>query len=120
MNIKILKKYIFLSGIYASSAALLKAGGFLLSLWMARSLEVSVHPALNELKFPAGLSQVDKITIADTTCTKIEGFKMISTKDVEITNNIYLKTLSLGNMTSAGNILVSANSPALNLDVCIA
>lgn len=86
-------------------------------LYAIRSLEVSVHPALNELRFPAGLSQVDKIIIADTTCTKIDGLKMISTKDIAISNNIYLKSMSLSNMTSAGNILVSANSPALNLDV---
>lgn len=86
-------------------------------LFALRSLEVSVHPALNELKFPAGLSQADKIKIADTTCTKIEGFKLQSTKEIEMTNNIYLKTLSFGNLTSVGSILVSANSPALKLDV---
>lgn len=88
-------------------------------LYAIRSLEVSVHPALNELKFPAGLSQAEKISILDTTCTKIEGLKMTSTKEVEISNNIYLKSLSLGNVTSVGSILVSANSPALNLDVSI-
>jgi hypothetical protein len=88
-------------------------------LYAIRSLQVSVHPALNELKFPNGLSQVEKIIIADTTVTRVEGFKMSSLKDIEISNNIYLKSLAFGNMTSLGNILVSANSPALKLDVSI-
>jgi hypothetical protein len=88
-------------------------------LYALRSLEVSVHPALNELKFSAGLSQADRIKIADTTCTKIEGFKLQSTKEIEMTNNIYLKSLSFGNLTSVGTILVSANSPTLKLDVGI-
>lgn len=86
-------------------------------LYAIRSLEVSVHPALNDLRFPAGLSQADKIVITDTTITKIDGLKMTSVKDVEISNNIYLKNLSFGNMTSLGSILVSANSPSLHLDV---
>jgi hypothetical protein len=88
-------------------------------LYALRSLQVSVHPALNELRFPNGLSQVDKIIIADTTVTRIEGLKMTSLKDVEITNNIYLKSLSFSNMTSLGNILVSANSPSLKIDASI-
>ncbi|KAI9258393.1 hypothetical protein EDC94DRAFT_613639 [Helicostylum pulchrum] len=86
-------------------------------LYAIRSLEVSVHPALNDLKFAAGLSQAEKIVITDTTCTKIEGFKMTSAKDIEISNNIYLKNLSFGNLSTVGNILVSANSPALKLDL---
>lgn len=86
-------------------------------LYAIRSLEVSVHPALNELKFVAGLSQAEKIVIADTTCTKIDGLKMTTSKDIEISNNIYLRSLSFGNMSSVGNILISANSPALVLDV---
>lgn len=86
-------------------------------LYAIRSLEVSVHPALNELKFAAGLSQAEKIIIADTTCTRIDGFKMTTSKDIEISNNIYLKSLSFANMSSVGNILISANSPALILDV---
>ncbi|KAG2194421.1 hypothetical protein INT47_003132 [Mucor saturninus] len=86
-------------------------------LYAIRSLEVSVHPALNELKFAAGLSQAEKIIIADTTCTRIDGFKMTTSKDIEISNNIYLKSLSFANMSSVGNILISANSPALILDL---
>lgn len=86
-------------------------------LYAIQSLEVSVHPALNDLRFPAGLSQTDKIIIADTTITKVDGLKMTSVKDVEIANNIYLKELSFGNMTSLGSVLVSANSPSLHLDV---
>jgi len=38
-----LKKYILFSSYYAGSAIILKAAGFLLSLWMARSLEVSEY-----------------------------------------------------------------------------
>ncbi|KAI8646614.1 hypothetical protein BD408DRAFT_449651 [Parasitella parasitica] len=86
-------------------------------LYAIRGLEVSVHPALNDLKFPAGLSQAEKIIITDTTITKIDGLKMTSVKDVEISNNIYLKSLSFGNMTTLGSILVSANSPSLHLDL---
>lgn len=86
-------------------------------LYAIRSLEVSVHPALNEIKFPAGLAQAEKITIADTTITKLEGLKLSTVKEIEITNNIYLKSLSFSNMSSIGSILVSANSPSMHLDV---
>lgn len=86
-------------------------------LYALRALEVSVHPALNEIKFPAGLAQAEKISIADTTITKLDGLKLSSVKEVEVTNNIYLKNLAFNNMTSIGTILVSANSPSMHLDV---
>lgn len=83
-----------------------------------RVFELSVHPALNEIKFPAGLSQVEQMTISDTTATKIEGLKMSGIKDMTITNNIYLKQLSIGNLTKiTGSLIVSANSPSLVADV---
>lgn len=88
-------------------------------LYALRTLQVSVHPALNELRFPYGLSQIENIIIADTTVTRVEGFKMSSIKDIEITNNIYLKSLSFPNMTSLGNVLISANSPSLKVDVSV-
>ncbi|SAM01908.1 hypothetical protein [Absidia glauca] len=82
-----------------------------------RNFELSVHPALNEVKFPAGLTQVEQFSIADTTVVRLEGLKMSVIKDMAITNNIYLKQLSVGNLTKiAGSLTVSANSPALNAD----
>ncbi|EIE81952.1 hypothetical protein RO3G_06657 [Rhizopus delemar RA 99-880] len=86
-------------------------------LYAARSFEVSVHPALNELKFPAGLAEAEKITITDTTVTRVEGLKMKSAQDISISNNIYLKSFALANTTSVNNVLISANSPALHIDL---
>lgn len=83
-----------------------------------RNFELSVHPALNEVKFPAGLAQVEQFSVADTTVVRLEGLKMSVIKDMSITNNIYLKQLSVGNLTKiAGSLTVSANSPALNAEV---
>ncbi|CAO3618153.1 unnamed protein product [Cunninghamella blakesleeana] len=83
----------------------------------SRVFELAVHPALNEVKFPAGLSQIEQMTISDTTATKIEGLKMSGIKDMTITNNIYLKQLSIGNLTKiTGSLTVSANAPSLVAD----
>ncbi|KAI8065388.1 uncharacterized protein B0P05DRAFT_515295 [Gilbertella persicaria] len=86
-------------------------------VYALRGIEVAVHPALNELVFATGLSQAEKISITDTTITKFDGIKLNSVKDIEISNNIYLKNLSFGNMTKIGNILVSANSPSMQVDL---
>ncbi|KAI9308837.1 hypothetical protein BJ944DRAFT_227384 [Cunninghamella echinulata] len=86
-------------------------------LTAAKIFELSVHPALNEVKFPAGLSQAEQLTIADTTATKVEGLKLSGIKDMTITNNIYLKQLSIGNLTKVtGALTMSANSPSLIAD----
>ncbi|CEG77736.1 hypothetical protein RMATCC62417_12435 [Rhizopus microsporus] len=86
-------------------------------LYAVRSLEVSVHPALNELKFPKGLTEAEKITITDTTVTRVDGLKMNSAHDIYISNNIYLKTFALPNVTTLNNVLISANSPTLQVDL---
>ncbi|ORZ19613.1 hypothetical protein BCR42DRAFT_220641 [Absidia repens] len=82
-----------------------------------RNFELSVLPALNEVKFPAGLNQVEQFSMADTTVARLEGLKMSGIKDLSITNNIYLKQLAIGNLTKiSGSLTVSANSPNLNVD----
>lgn len=86
-------------------------------LYALRTFDVSVHPALNEIKFSSGLSQAEVINIADTTITRLDGFKIVTARDISITNNIYLKNLSFNNMTSVGNMLISANSPTLTLEL---
>ncbi|OBZ89076.1 Meiotic expression up-regulated protein 10 [Choanephora cucurbitarum] len=86
-------------------------------VYALHGIEVSVHPALNELVFSTGLSQADTINIADTTITRLEGLKLSSAKDIHITNNIYMKSLSFTNMTKLGSILVSANSPTLRVEL---
>ncbi|KAI8989410.1 hypothetical protein BDB01DRAFT_718880 [Pilobolus umbonatus] len=86
-------------------------------LYALRTFDVSVHPALNEIKFSTGLSQADNINIADTTIARLDGFKIVTAREITITNNIYLKNLSFSNMTSVGNMLISANSPTLNLEL---
>ncbi|KAI8076752.1 uncharacterized protein BX664DRAFT_287533 [Halteromyces radiatus] len=83
-----------------------------------RMFELSVHPALNEVKFPAGLNQVEQFLVADTTVVRIEGLKVSTLKDLTITNNIYLKQLTVGNLTRiTGDLTLSANSPVLNADL---
>ncbi|KAF7729509.1 hypothetical protein EC973_004183 [Apophysomyces ossiformis] len=82
-----------------------------------RSFEISVHPALNLLSFPSGLSQADRLMVTDTTVTQINGLKLSSISDMVISNNIYLKSLAVGNLTQLkGSLTVTANSQALNLD----
>ncbi|KAI8368314.1 uncharacterized protein BYT42DRAFT_504070 [Radiomyces spectabilis] len=88
------------------------------SLTVVRSFQLAVHPALNSLNFPGGLQQTDEVSVADTTVTAISGFKMSQMKNLVVTNNIYLKNLDLGNLTRlTGELTVSANSPALKIDV---
>ncbi|KAI8374090.1 hypothetical protein EDC96DRAFT_582962 [Choanephora cucurbitarum] len=86
-------------------------------VYALHGIEVSVHPALNELVFSTGLSQADTINIADTTITRLEGLKLSSAKEIHITNNIYMKSLSFANMTKLGSILMSANSPTLRVEL---
>ncbi|CAO3662736.1 unnamed protein product [Rhizopus stolonifer] len=89
----------------------------LAKLYAVRSFEVSVHPALNELRFAAGLTEAEKITITDTTVTRVDGLKMKSTQDISVSNNIYLKSFGLTNTTSVNNVLFSSNSPNLRIDL---
>ncbi|RCI02878.1 hypothetical protein CU098_007534 [Rhizopus stolonifer] len=89
----------------------------LAKLYAVRSFEVSVHPALNELRFAAGLSEAEKITITDTTVTRVDGLKMKTTQDISVSNNIYLKSFGLTNTTSVNNVLFSSNSPNLRIDL---
>ncbi|KAI8967982.1 hypothetical protein BDF20DRAFT_991604 [Mycotypha africana] len=86
-------------------------------LYATRELEISIHPALNDLAFTSGLTQVEKLKIADTTITKVDGLKMSNCKELEISNNNYLKSLSLTNATAIGSMLISANSPAIRVDI---
>ncbi|KAI9027261.1 hypothetical protein CLU79DRAFT_741084 [Phycomyces nitens] len=83
-----------------------------------RGFEVSVHPALNSLAFPAGLGSAERFSVTDTTVTRIDGLKMPAVGELVISNNIYLKNLSFGNMTQlTGSITMAANSPSLSLDL---
>lgn len=88
------------------------------SLNAVRSFEVAVHPALPAITFPAGLNQVDRFSVSDTTATRIEGLQMSKVNDVVVDNNIYLKSINMGNVSEITNSLtVSANSASLTLDV---
>ncbi|KAI8145461.1 hypothetical protein BJV82DRAFT_511641 [Fennellomyces sp. T-0311] len=88
------------------------------SLAAARSFEVTVHPALPEITFPSGLSQVSKITVSDTTITRLEGLNMDRADEIVIDNNIYLRNLAARNLSEITNSLaISENSPYLTLDV---
>lgn len=83
-----------------------------------RSFTMAVHPALPSISFPAGLSQVDRLMISDTTTTRIEGVKASQIGELVVDNNIYLKSLNLGNLSKVTTgLTVSANSPSLTLDV---
>ncbi|KAI9488631.1 hypothetical protein BDB00DRAFT_887253 [Zychaea mexicana] len=88
------------------------------ALTTVHSLEVAVHPALPEISFPAGLSQMSRVTISDTTVTRIDGLKIDKADEIVIDNNIYLRTLDVGNLTEVTKSMsISANSPDLTLDV---
>ncbi|KAI8074431.1 hypothetical protein BC940DRAFT_231244 [Gongronella butleri] len=86
-------------------------------LSILRQFEMSVHPALKDLRFPMGLNQVDQFTVTDTTITRIEGLNMNRIRTLSVTNNIYLKQVSAANLTRVmGHITLSANSAALVAD----
>lgn len=82
------------------------------------SFEATVQPALSSISFPAGLSQADRLQVSDTTATAINGLKVQKLTDFLVDNNIYLKSLSISNLTDiGGTIIISANSPDLSIDV---
>lgn len=61
-----MKRYVYFAGLYAGSAALLKAGGFLLSLWMARTLPVAEYGAWGLLyAFQTGLTTFGLVGILE-------------------------------------------------------
>ena len=89
------------------------------SLMAARSFVVAVHPSLPAISFPAGLSQVSKITVTDTTIARLEGLNMDRADEIVIDNNMYLKNLVARNLSEVTNSMaISENSPELTLDVC--
>ncbi|ORX42893.1 hypothetical protein DM01DRAFT_1296262 [Hesseltinella vesiculosa] len=84
------------------------------SLSILRQFEISVHPNLKELSFPAGLHQIEQFSVTDTTLTSIEGMSMPRIKTLTITNNKYLKQFSAPNLNRImSSVTISANSPSL-------
>lgn len=84
------------------------------------ALNVTVQPSLSSISFPAGLSNANKISIADTMVASIDGIVLSHIDTLAVDNNARLKKLDLGNLSDVSStICVSANSPQLNLDVGI-
>lgn len=84
------------------------------------ALNITVQPSLSTISFPAGLSQANRISIADTTVTSIDGIVLSHIDTLAVNNNAHLEKLYLGNLSDVSStICVSANSPKLNLDVSI-
>ncbi|KAI7850946.1 hypothetical protein BDC45DRAFT_446065 [Circinella umbellata] len=88
------------------------------SLTSVQTFQVAVHPALSEISFPAELSRLSKMAISDTTITRLDGLKMEKVGELLLDNNIYLRTLDVGNLTEVSQSMsISANSPDLTLDL---
>ncbi|ORY94488.1 hypothetical protein BCR43DRAFT_476237 [Syncephalastrum racemosum] len=88
------------------------------ALTALKSFQVAVHPALPAISFPAGLAQADKIAISDTTVTKIDGLSLSKLSELVIDNNIYLRSIGLAHLSEiSSSLIISANSPALSLDL---
>jgi hypothetical protein len=88
-------------------------------LQACNNFDIMVHPALKAIKFPAKLSQLQRLNVADTTATAIEGLTAAQPREIEIKHNIYLKQLELGNLITVERIKIFANSPALTVDVSL-
>lgn len=83
-------------------------------------LDVTVQPSLTSISFPAGLSNANKISIADTMAASIDGIVLSHIDTLAVDNNAQLKKLDLRNLSDVSStICVSANSRRLNLDVGI-
>lgn len=90
----------------------------LTQLTAAKSLDISVQPALDAILFPSGLSQIESVSVTDTIVSKIEGITTSNIKDIHIANNNYLKNVNLNHLEQvAGSMTIAANSPNLTLDV---
>jgi hypothetical protein len=90
----------------------------LTQLTFTQSMELSVDPLLDTIRFPSGLSQIESLTITDTGAEKIEGLTMSKIKHVNIANNAHLTDINLNHLQSVGGVLsIAANSPNLTLDV---
>ncbi|CDH55375.1 cell wall protein ecm33 precursor [Lichtheimia corymbifera JMRC:FSU:9682] len=82
------------------------------------ALDVTVQPSLSSISFPAGLSNANKISIADTMAASIDGIVLSHIDTLAVDNNAQLKKLDLRNLSDVSStICVSANSPRLNLDL---
>ncbi|KAI8888144.1 hypothetical protein K501DRAFT_174078 [Backusella circina FSU 941] len=86
-------------------------------LQACHTFDIMVHPALKAIKFPANLSQLQKLNVADTTTTVIEGLTAAQPREIEIKHNIYLKQLQFNSLVTVERIKIFANSPALTVDV---
>lgn len=91
----------------------------LTQLTTAKSMEISVQPALNVIQFPSGLSQIDSFKMTDTMINKIDGLTTSKINDINIANNVYLKSVNLSRLQKVGGVIsIASNGPGLSLDVC--
>lgn len=87
-------------------------------LTTVKSMEISVQPALDAIHFPSGLSQIDSFKVTDTLISKIDGLTANKMNNINIANNVYLKSVNLGRLQKVGGVIsIAANAPGLSLDV---
>ncbi|KAI8364769.1 uncharacterized protein BYT42DRAFT_550374 [Radiomyces spectabilis] len=87
----------------------------LTSLTEAKGLTLAVLPALEQIRFPAGLSKVDDLRIEDTRSPSISGLNAETYNTFQLTNNKYMKEFDLASTKEIKtNIVVLANGNSMN------
>ncbi|KAL0090993.1 hypothetical protein J3Q64DRAFT_1844010 [Phycomyces blakesleeanus] len=82
------------------------------------TFEVLVHPSIKDVAFPAGLVQINSLSVTDTTATSIKGIYATKIAHLTLAGNTYLNSIELGNLTHVTYALsVLANAPTLNLNL---
>ncbi|KAI9030676.1 hypothetical protein CLU79DRAFT_802335 [Phycomyces nitens] len=82
------------------------------------TFEVLVHPSLKEISFPTGLTQINTLSVTDTTATSIKGVHATKIAHLTVAGNAYLNSVDLGNLTRVTYALsILANAPTLDLNL---
>lgn len=84
----------------------------------ARKLMLSVLPALEQIEFSAGLTQVDEAHIEDTHAPAVSGFKPEQLRSFTLISNNYLRQFDFSSVKDVmGSLHVASNGNGLDFQV---
>ncbi|KAI9277443.1 hypothetical protein BY458DRAFT_545798 [Sporodiniella umbellata] len=81
-----------------------------------KELAFSVLPALENIRFPAGLSKVSTMKIEDTRAPKVDGFKAETISSFVLNNNNYMKSFDFSSVKQADEVMILGNNRVLSFD----
>ncbi|KAI8994746.1 hypothetical protein BDB01DRAFT_736596 [Pilobolus umbonatus] len=86
-------------------------------LTQVRDLNLSVLPALENIDFPAGLSQISSLVIKDTRAPNVRGFRPSTIESFSLSSNNYMTSFDFSSVKeSTRDIVILGNNPSFTFE----